>query len=194
MGKKIVTGVEKAYYAILKTDGATPTYDPVVYLQGLREISVAPKEEQASIYAENRLYESESSLGEIEVTLDFASIETVDYAALLGKKLAEKGGIIENANDQAPYIALMVEKTLSGGDKEYLTLFKGKLSIPEDKAKTKEGKTEFQTASISGVFMPLDNGIWKHTVKTSDAGFDKATFATKWGKTVEIPVAKVTTP
>lgn len=190
MAKKITTGVEKAYYAVLKTDGATPTYDTVKYLPGLREISVTPNEEQASIYAENRLYESENSLGDIEVTLDFASIDTTDYVELLGKKVATDGGIIESADDQPPYIALMVEKTLSGGVKEYLTLFKGKLSIPEDKAKTKEGKTEFQTVSLSAIFMPLENGIWKHTVKTSDEGFNAETHATNWGKTVTIPTEK----
>lgn len=190
MGKKIVTGVEKAYYAILKTEGDTPTYDTVKYLPGLREISVTPKEEQASIYAENMLYESESSLGEIDVTLDFASIDTEDYAAILGKKMATGGGIIENANDQAPYIAVMVEKTLSGGVKEFLTLYKGKLGIPEDKAKTKEGKTEFQTVPLSGVFMPLENGTWKHMVKTTDADFNQETHAAKWGKEVVIPTPK----
>lgn len=194
MSKKITTGVEKAYYAILKSEDETPTYEGVKYLPGLREISVTPKEESASIYAENRLYDSENSLGEIEVTLDFASIDTVDYVALLGKKIAQDGGIIESVDDQPPYIALMAEKTLSGVAKEYLTLFKGKLSIPEDKAKTKEGKTEYQTVSLNGIFMPLENGIWKHSVKTTDEGFDEETHATKWGKTVTIPTEKVASP
>lgn len=190
MSKKITTGVEKAYYAILTQDGENPTYEQAKYLPGLREISVTANEEQATIYAENRLYDSENSLGEIEVTLDFASIDTSDYAALFGKKLAQSGGIIESADDQPPYIALMVEKTLSGGVKEYLTLYKGKLSLPEDKAKTKEGKTEYQTVSLSGIFMPLENGIWKYSVKTTDADFDPETHAQTWGKTVFMPEEK----
>ena len=190
MSKKITTGVEKAYYAILTQDGENPTYEQVKYLPGLREISVTANEEQATIYAENRLYDSENSLGQIEVTLDFASIDTSDYAALFGKKLAQSGGIIESADDQPPYIALMVEKTLSGGVKEYLTLFKGKLSLPEDKAKTKEGKTEYQTVSLSGIFMPLENGIWKHSVKTTDDDFDPEIHDKSWGKTVFIPEEK----
>lgn len=189
--KKIVTGVEKAYYSILIEDGAIPKYEAAKYLPGLREISVTANEEQATIYAENRLYDSENSLGEIEVTLDFASIDTVDYVALLGKKLAAGGGIIESADDQPPYIALMIEKTLSGGVKEYMTLYKGKLSIPEDKAKTKEGKTEYQTVSLNGLFMPLENGIWKHSVKTTDEGFVEGTHKENWGKTVRIPSTEV---
>ena len=76
MAKKITTGVEKAYYAVLTTDGDSPTYETAKYLPGLREISVTANEEQATMYAENRLYDSENSLGDIEVTLDFASIDT----------------------------------------------------------------------------------------------------------------------
>lgn len=189
MARKITTGVEKAYYAILKEDGENPIYNPVSYLQGLREFSIVANEEESSIYAENRLWESENALGAIEVTLDFASIYTEDYVALLGKKLAENGGIIEGVDDQAPYIALMLEKTLSGGVKEYLTLFKGKLRIPEDKGKTKEGSTEYQTLSLNGTFMPLNNGLWKHTVKSDDANFKADNHANTWGKSVTIPEA-----
>lgn len=189
MARKITTGVEKAYYAILKEDGDTPIYNPVSYLQGLREFSIVANEEESSIYAENRLWESENALGAIEVTLDFASIYTEDYVALLGKKLSTTGGIIEGVDDQAPYIALMLEKTLSGGVKEYLTLFKGKLRIPEDKGKTKEGSTEYQTQSLNGTFMALNNGQWKHTVKSDDFGFDNAGHTNKWGKEVILPKA-----
>lgn len=187
MARKITTGVEKAYYAILKEDGDTPVYNPVSYLQGLREFSIVANEEESSIYAENRLWESENALGAIEVTLDFASIYTEDYVALLGKKLSTTGGIIEGVDDQAPYIALMLEKTLSGGVKEYLTLFKGKLRIPEDKGKTKEGSTEYQTQSLNGTFMALNNGQWKHTVKSDDVNFNAVTHANTWGKSVIIP-------
>lgn len=185
--KKITTGVEKAYYAILKEDGDTPIYAPATYLQGLREFSIVANEEESGIYAENRLWESENALGAIELTLDFTSIFTEDYVALLGKKLSTTGGIIESVDDQAPYIALMLEKTLSGGVKEYLTLFKGKLRIPEDKGKTKEGSTEFQTQSLNGTFMALNNGQWKHTVKSDDVNFNETNHANTWGKTVVVP-------
>lgn len=192
MAKKVTTGVEKAYYAILQSEDTTATYDAVTYLPGLREITVSPKEERSSLYAENRLWDTESSLGEIEVSLDLTDIPPEHYTKLLGKKLAEGGGVIDSVDDSAPYIALMVEKTLSGGVKEYLTLYKGKLGIPEDKAKTKEGKTDYQTKSVSGVFMPLDTGLWKYSVRSDDAGFDKVTWDTKWGKQVVIPTEKTT--
>ena len=188
MARKITTGVEKAYFAILDNEnGVNPVYKPVSYLQGLQEFSIVANEESSTIYAENRLWESENGLGEIEVSLTFASIYTEDYVALLGKKLSVGGGIIESADDEAPYIALMLEKTLSGGVKEYLTLYKGKLRIPEDVARTKEGTTEFQVKTLAGTFMASNNGVWKHVVKSDDVGFNKANHEAKWGKEVIIP-------
>lgn len=187
MSKKITTGVEKAYFAILNEDGDIPDYGAVSYLQGLQEFSIVANEESSSIYAENRVWETENSLGEIEVSLTFASILTEDYVALLGKSLGVGGGIIETVNDQAPYIALMLEKTLSGGVKEYLTLFKGRLRIPEDVARTKEGATEFQVKTLAGTFMALNNGLWKHVVRTDDHSFQANTHSNTWGKTVVVP-------
>lgn len=185
--KKITVGVEKAYYAELIEDGDKPIYAPATYLQGLREFSIVANEESSSIYAENRLWDTESALGEIETTFDFTSIFTEDYVAILGKKLAKTGGIIESSNDQVPYIGMMLEKTLSGGVKEYLTLFKGKLRTPEDKGKTKEGTTEYQTSSLNGTFIPLNNGQWKHVVRSDDANFDPVEHAKTWGKKIVIP-------
>lgn len=191
--KRIITGVEKAYFAILKDEtGTVPVYEPVSYLQGLQEFSITVNEETSSIYAENRVWESENALGEIEVSLTFTSIFTPDYVALLGKKLSTMGGIIENVNDEPPYIALMLEKTLSGGVKEYLTLYKGKLRIPEDVARTKEGTTEFQVKTLAGTFMPLNNGLWKHVFRNDDIGFVAGRHDVDWGKKVIIPTAMVT--
>lgn len=190
MARKITTGVEKAYFAILDNEnGVNPVYKPVSYLQGLQEFSIVANEETATIYAENKTWETENAIGEIEVSLTFASIYTPDYVALLGKKLSNMGGVIESSDDEAPYIALMLEKTLSGGVKEYLTLYKGKLRIPEDVARTKEGATEFQVKTLAGTFMPLNNGMWKHVFKSDDIGFDASKHAVNWGKEVIIPTA-----
>jgi phi13 family phage major tail protein len=183
MPKQVITGLNKLYYAIMNDEDAE-TYLAVKYFPGLREITVSPKEETSSIYAENQEWDIDSALGEIEVSLDITDIPTDIVAEILGKKKAATGGYIDNANDVKPYIALMFDKTLSGGVTEYVTLYKGKFNIPEDKAKTKEGKPEFQSKTLSGRFIPLKNGMWKYPVRSNDTDFDKATWDTKWGKEV----------
>lgn len=189
-GTKITTGVNKGYAAIYKepSEGKPDgEWEAAFYLPGLRQMTITANQNSAVIYAENRQWDSENALGDIDVSFDFVSIMTEHYAKLLGKKLAANGGIIENANDEPPYIAIMGEKTLTSGVIEYITLFKGKLNIPEDTAKTKEGNTEYQTKTLTGKFMTLPSGIWKHFVRSDDEGFDAATHATNWGKTVVIP-------
>jgi phi13 family phage major tail protein len=183
MSKTVITGLKKLYYAVM-TDEETETYSTVKYFPGLREITVTPNEETASIYAENQEWDIDSALGEIEVSMDVTDVPTDIVSEILGKQLAQTGGYIDNANDVKPYIALMFEKTLSSGVTEYVTLYKGKFNIPEDKAKTKEGKPEFQSKTLGGRFIPLKNGMWKYPARSNDTGFDKVTWDTKWGKEV----------
>lgn len=183
MTRRVITGLNKLYYAVM-TNEDTETYDAVKYFPGLREITVSPKEETGSIYAENVEWDVDSALGEIEVSIDVTDIPTDIVAEILGKKKATGGGYIDNASDVKPYIALMFDKTLSGGVTEYVTLYKGKFNLFEDKAKTKEGKPEFQSKTLTGRFIPLKNGMWKHAVRSDDADFNATTWATTWGTSV----------
>lgn len=84
----------------------------------------------------------------------------------------------------------MFEKTLTSGVTEYVTLFKGKFTLPEDKTKTKEGKTEYQTRSVSATFLPLKSGVWKHYVRSNSDGFNSSEWSNKWGKEVIIPMER----
>lgn len=183
MSKHVITGLKRLLYALMLNE-ETETYGPVKYFPGLREITISPKEETDSIYAENQEWDIDSALGEIDVSIDITDIPTDIVSEILGKQKAATGGYIDNANDVKPYIALMIEKTLSNGVTEYVTLYKGKFNIPEDKAKTKEGKPEFQSKTLTGRFIPLKNGMWKYPVRSNDADFNSDTWLANWGTSV----------
>lgn len=192
--KKIIKDIRRAYYAVMTNDevGAV-TYDPIVYLEGLREITVTPNEQSGEIYAEGTVWDQEYQIGNADVTFDVTDIAPEHTAKLLGKKLAASGGYIDNKDDNAPYIALMYEKILTDGSLEYATLFKGKLSIPEDKGKTREGNVEYQTKSVKGSFIPLlGTGDWRHVVRSTDTDFNAVNHALVWGagKSVALPTVK----
>lgn len=189
MSNLVITGLSRCYYAVMEDEGSE-TYKNVKEFAGIREVSIAPKEESASIYAENRQWDTDVALGDIEASFDFTDVPDDVYIDVFGKKKSTNGGIIENANDVRPYVAIMFEKTLTSGVTEYVTLFKGKFTLPEDKTKTKEGKTEYQTRSVSATFLPLKSGIWKHYVRSNSDGFNSAEWSNKWGKEVIIPVEK----
>jgi len=195
--KLVIKNIGKLYYAILKTETEeTATYDPTVYLPGLREITVTPEEQTGEIYGEGTVWDSDTELGKIAVTIDATDLPPENNAELLGKKLSTYGGVIDSADDEAPYVALMYEKKFTQGVMEYVTLYKGKFAIPEDKAKTREGNVEYQTKAMQGIFMPLANQLWRNIERSDSVTFDETAFMENWGegKSIVLPVEETVTP
>lgn len=189
----VITGLEKVYYAVM-TNEAEETYGEVKELGDGIEIGVTPTENQTPLYAANKQVLVEKALGDIDLTFTIPAMSTEAQKDLFGMEEATEGGLIYKANSVKPYIAIMFNKTLDGGAMEYVTLFKGKLNLSEDKAKTQEGQVEYQTAQYSGKFVPLKDGMWKHVVRSTDTGFNAETWATKWGTSVVKATKKVSLP
>lgn len=190
-----LVGLEKLYYSILTKDDATSlTYETPVYLPGVKEIRVNPKQSTEVQYAENRIWEQENALDEVEVSINLADLTNAERAKLLGHTLATEGGVYATQSDEAPYIALLYKANKSGGKFRYQVLYKGKLGLPQDSTKGKEGKTDFQPTEMTGVFQPTKkNGMWKYQVDDDDpdcpVGIDTTFFTS-----VIIPTKKVVTP
>lgn len=188
-------GIEKLFYSILtKDDTTTLTYGVPVYLPGVKEITVNPKQNTEKIYAENKVWEQDTSLESIEVGINLADLTNAEKAKLLGHTLAAEGGIFAGGKDSAPYIALLYKANLSGGGYRYQVLYKGKLGLPQDSVKGEEGKKDYQTEEMSGIFQTTKkNGMWKYQVDSTDdlvpADIDTTFFAS-----VIIPTKKVVTP
>lgn len=180
---KVITNVRKSYYAAM-TDMKTEQYGEVKELGDLIEISIQPKEESTEIYAGGKLYDSVTSFKNVEATLTVPETTVEQMIDLFGKKKAEGGGYIDNAYDRRPFVCIMAERERADGTMEYLTLYKCKLELNEEKGKTSEGKTDFQTKQFKLTAMPLKDGMWKYIVANDDPDFNKETFATKWGKEV----------
>lgn len=168
----VIKNIRKLYVSVITAEAAgVPTYGTMKYIAGLREITVSPSVEQGDFYAEGTLAETESTFSKVDVSINVSDVAPADYKTLTGAKAAANGGFIDNANDEAPYIALHYEKVLSGGIVEYATLFKGKLSKPEDAASTAEGSPNYQPKTLAGTFMAIGNGDWRHVVRDNDPLF-----------------------
>lgn len=189
----VITGLEKVYYAVM-TNEVEETYGEVKELGDGIEIGVTPTENQTPLYAANKQVLVEKALGDIDLTFTIPAMSTEAQKDLFGMEEATEGGLIYKSNAIKPYIAIMFNKTLDGGAMEYVTLFKGKLNLSEDKAKTQEGQVEYQTAQYSGKFVPLKDGMWKHVVRSTDTGFNAETWATKWGTSVVKATKKTNSP
>ena len=168
----VIKNIRKLYVSVITAENAgVPTYGPMKYIPGLREITVTPAVEQGEFYAEGSLAEAESVFSKVDVSINVSDVSPADYITLTGAKAGVAGGFIDNANDEAPYIALHYEKVLSGGIVEYATLFKGKLKKPEDAAQGSEGSPNYQPKTLAGTFMAIGNGDWRYVIRDNDPLF-----------------------
>lgn len=192
---KVNTGLGNIYYSIATITGfgseEVISYGEVKPLAPLIEVSVSPSENSNTMYAGDVPFVTQDALGEIDMTFSVPLISDAAMCDLFGYKKATEGGIIRDAKAVRPYVALMFEQNCADGVVDYVTLYKGKLSLPELKGKTKEGQVEFQTKSFNGKFVTPKNGIWMYAVSSDDVDFSRETWATKWGKTVVVPTEKV---
>lgn len=182
----IVDGVEKIYYAVLNEKNEQ--YGEVkLFSDMVVEFGMSPTQNSTSVYGSNR--EITSILGNLtgEVTLTVQSLSEEVQAEVMGKVKAQGGGYIDKGLSK-PYVALMVEKSLDGGEFEYLTLYKGKFDLAEEKAKTKEDQAEAQAQAYTARFIQLKDKTFKYAVRTTSMEEqEKITFMEKWGKQVIKP-------
>lgn len=182
----IVDGIEKIYYSVL--DEKNEQYGEVkLFSDMVVEFGMSPTQNSTSVYGSNR--EITSILGNLtgEVTLTVQTLAEEVQAEVMGKVKAEGGGYLDKGLDK-PYVALLVEKSLDGGEYEYLTLYKGKFDLAEEKAKTKEDQAEARAQSYTARFIQLKDKTFKYAVRTTSMEEqEKTAFMEKWGKQVIKP-------
>lgn len=167
------------------SDG-TPTYKGAQTFGKAVSCKVDVTNNDATLYAEDSLAESDKSFNSAKVTLGVADDDDTIFAPILGHKVSEagsdgKGGeMVRNANDVAPYIGLgrVITKMVNGVIKykgEFM--YKVKFSEPSQDDTTKGEKVDFKTPEIEGTASSLANGDWS-AAKT----FDTKDAAVSWVK------------
>ncbi len=187
--------IDKLYMALITQDDllglvfAAPEYIP-----GVRQLDAKPKTNQDKLYAEGGIWEQENSLEETAIDMDLAELSNAQYAKYVGHNVAAVGGAYSTKDDRAPYIAILYQATKSNGKKAYRVYYKGKLAEPDETAKTKEGKTDYQTHKVTATFQHLkNNGMDLYKVDEDDANCP-ADIATAFFASVIIPTADTTVP
>lgn len=139
---------------------------------------VAIDKNEAVLYADDGVAESDYSFKKGTVTLEVDEDADETFAELLGHTISaesdNKGEVIRNADDVAPYVAIgrILTKVVKGVRKykvEYLC--KTKFKEPDADETTKGESVEFKTNSIEGAVVTLANGDWSRA-KTFDTYAD----------------------
>lgn len=170
------TGIKRLVYAIM-TDELLETYGPVKTAPPLISIKVAPKVDSASLYADNQIVETATSLGDISIDIETQDLPLEVQADFLGHVLdLLTGTMVYNINDKAPYLAVGYQRTKGNGKNRYVWLYKVMFQEISEEGKTSEGKVTFQTPKLSGLAIANLTGDWK-SVADEDSGTTPATVA-----------------
>lgn len=159
----------------------TATYDGAKNLGKAVSCSVSITNNEAKLYGDDTLAESDTSFASGTITLGVTDDDDTVFAPLLGHELdAETQEVIKTSNDAAPYVGVgrIVTKMVNGAYKYKVEfLYKVKFAEPSKDETTKGESIEFSTPSVEGLISSLDdvNGTWSKT-KTFNTKSDALTY------------------
>lgn len=150
---KLKVGLSNFHYAILTKDDETGfKYKKPVHVPNLVTATIDKTTNSTTFYADNKPIEVANSFAGSKVTFELADIPHKDQAALLGHTY-ENGILKRNANDKAPYVAIMFESELADGTIMYTKAYKGMFKIPKGEYQTKKDSPEFKSTTIEADFI-----------------------------------------
>lgn len=167
-------GLNNFRYGLLEeaSDG-TPSYSGAVKPAKAVSCNVSITNNEAKLYADDGLAESDTSFNSGTVTMGIDDEDQGTMATLLGHTV-DDGVMIRSSYDTAPYVGLgRVVVKMVGGTYKYKAefLYKVKFSEPSQEDATKGENLEFATSELEGAIACLANGKWSET-KTFDSQAD----------------------
>lgn len=156
-------GLKNFLFGILtEAPDGTATYGVATKPAKAISCSVSISNNDAKLYADDALAESDTTFQSGTVTLGIDDEDTTVMATLLGHELTD-GEIVRNANDIAPYVGLgRIVTKIVGGSYKYKVEFlkKVKFSEPSQEDNTKGESLEFGTSELEGTVAALADGSW----------------------------------
>lgn len=164
-------GLTNFRYSVLTeaTDG-TPSYAGAIKPAKAVSCSVSVENNDAKLYADDALAESDTSFAGGTVTMGIDEDDLTTMAALLGHTISD-GEMVRNSEDAAPYVGLgrVVTKMVNGAYKYKVEiLYKVKFAEPSQENNTKGESIEFGTTEIEGTIAALADGNWSKAKQFDD--------------------------
>lgn len=166
------------YSVLTEAADGTPSYNGAKTPAKAVSCSVSVDNNDAKLYADDTLAESDTSFAGGTVTMGIDEEDLTTMAALLGHTIDEQGEMVRSADDTAPYVGLgrIVTKMVGGAYKYKVEfIYKVKFSEPSQEDTTRGESVEFGTTEIEGVLAALANGKWS-IAKSFDTKAEAVTY------------------
>lgn len=175
-------GLTNLWYGLLtEAEDGTPSYAGAKSFGKAVSAKVDVSTNDATLYADDVLAESDKSFQSAKVTLGVADDDMTIFAEILGHTVAESGGeMVRSVDDAAPWVGLgrVVTKMVNG---KYVYkgefLYKVRFAEPSQEDNTKGESVDFSTPEIEGTAATLANGDW-----SAAQVFDTKSAAVEWVK------------
>lgn len=170
-------GLSNFKYSILDlTDQAKPTYSGAETLGKAVEAKVEIKNNDAVLYADDAVAESDTSFANGTITLTIDEDDDAVFAKLLGHKTVtgtDGDGleVIRSSTDTAPYVGVgrIITKMINGVYKYKVEFLKKvKFSEPSQDNSTKGENIEFGTTEVEGTIVTMPDGTWSQAKTFTD--------------------------
>lgn len=191
-------GLTNIWFANLtEASDGTPSYDGAKNLGKAVSCSVEITNNEATLYGDDALAESDTSFASGSITLGVTNDDDTVFAPLLGHTIDAEGEVIKTSTDTAPYVGCgrIVTKMVNGQYKYKVEfLYKCKFSEPSKDENTKGESIEFSTPTVEGVVAALGdvNGTWSKS-KTFDTKSDALTYLQGLMAPASTPSVMITT-
>lgn len=161
-------GLRNFRYGLLtEADDGTPSYAGPLTPGKAISCNVDISNNDATLYADDSLAESDTSFQNGTVTMSIDDEDTTTMATMLGHDVdSETGAMVRNVNDTAPYIGfgrIIVKQVNNTYKYKVEFLYKVKMSEPSQEDNTKGESVEFGTSELEGIVSALKNGNWSIT-------------------------------
>ena len=190
MAEAIQIGLDSFHYAPLLTDSTVAcSYDTPVAISGLVTADVKANGSIETQYADDGPAVNAPSIGRQEIDIEFTNLPLSLRALLLGQTITS--GVVGEKSDDTPLdVAIGFRSLKSNGKYRYVWYLKGNFTIPDDKYKTKEEKTNFNTQVMKFVGLRRDyDGLYKFAVDEDDPAVP-ASIITNWFNAVPVAIAE----
>ena len=165
------------YSPLTEAADGTPSYAGAQTPAKAVSCSVSVSNNDAKLYADDALAESDTSFAGGTVTMGIDEDDLTTMATLLGHTITD-GEMVRSTEDTAPYVGLgrIVTKMVNGAYQYKVEfLYKVKFSEPSQDDTTKGENVEFGTTEIEGVVAALANGNWS-VAQTFDTRAEAVTY------------------
>lgn len=152
-------GTEKETYGAKKSMGKAISADATIRMA------------EAKLYADDGLAEMERDFVEGTLTIGTDDLEEEAEEELLGATVEEDGTVINNADDESPYVQVgYIAARQKGGKKQYrgVVYTRVQFSVPNETANTKGETITFTTPVLTGTLTRDKNGDWRRKSKWSE--------------------------